>query len=1717
METQSVGKVRASSKVGLSAAPPACHLTSTTPNDSRGRGRKLPASCGKSPKVLLCFCEPLFRRRLALTTEPPAGDVQTMMTILSDSNSALLSGAAATATTDSSSARQVSSDLLPISPDWQCLAEVEEAVEHRLREEWRGCDLYERLLASSAAGSQEESAPVVQASRSVRWPAFVAREARRLGLDLGKASGLLSTVECAWAALGTTLVVWDYVRGSDMAAYENLSGVPKCVCGVVANSRVFEDCVRASIAVATPTEVELLALVFHDGILRLLPTELGATIPDNVLLTASVAGADGRVFFAGSDGYVYEFDYATPTTWRSRLKTLLLEPAPTVGTKRRFAGVVELAPAKIAKRDPSRLRRLATAALPGALRRDWLLHPMRTLGVGGGGIWTATALAIDDARSALYVASADGSVECYDLSDGDCRRIGWRLSVFDAAKSWCERRAQHDSTAPRPPGADRTLISIHAVSPLESSVVSCVCLDDNSTRYYLTALSERDLRQPEMPAPKLGSSLSLLFVRGPPSGASSRAAVALASNGITIFALNNTTADSLLFCAHDAAKPTAFKEKHSLDETKHHTVRDIAETVDRDDISLAKLRTLTAICRADVTLSLYDQLTHGLAAPDPFPATLFDEPKKQRQSFLQTSSLFAGWLSSSLPTPQRQLNSRQPPGGRRTKLTLLSNGGSQYPLGLPDGASASFMSDTFALTAPLPEVATQMWVGERRIAVLTRAGVEEFAKLKPADVMRELILADADLEPMKRDFGSIETCAMALLLACSPKEQTNLKALAVYAFKKLGGKPTLDLVRHAAPTTGGGGLAAAARGFLQQQQDALPRDQTTPWYAAAAASPVRDIQPQKQPQVHERGVLYHHSCKFEPSALCEALYALVARLVRPLWLKPVLWYDSSRQRCSFLLDNEELAAIRGPFIELRTLLKDDDFFAAATSTDLLALASMPEVAWESQSASTRETEAVRRETRRVHKLYRFASRVGCALSLLDVLRRARDAEDRTRQLRLNEARAKKMDGPTVARLQRRNRAVDRGLSKLGRIRLRELACSATAHEVVRDCLRTLTLPRLAHATAEASEEAYEWPEPLANALAESCFLYFNGGDALARVAASHLDKARDLDENRQWAVAEAEREAARREYLKAAAQWRSPRDAIGESSAIRTACEALRRGKCAAAAVACALRCAANYGPSPPPPPPAPSWELALYRGGTPMTGEAVVEGDQHRVAMEACYETALGVVREELIQAGSMSESSLELLNSRRVGAASNKIPGAAAADLALREACALGSKKEHPAWFVERVLAEAIRVDERRLLQVPLEDKMADYLERTEPMLLWRHHVHWRRQGDAAALMERLASTTASGVDISRRIGYLVRAVEAARRAAESLDDAPPLVDGSKQQQQRLTAASFSVPPSKVRQLEETLNVARLQQRCASTLEALADKAAASRRNQVLADELRAASDLLTKQLLSVSELYNAYCSKYNLWELCLATMRATGQSDPKWAAVLWRSIVRRCVPLESASSETVQRLRDPSFWWPPQERIVLDDQLCALRPQSAGVAESDTLFEQGLWIQALSELVSRVGAETLSEHDDSLPALVAILQKLAAELARFSLPPSEDVLHRIPLWHLDAIRAAGVDNHALFDALAAYAAETDDFFEKFLALAAAAHLLDDWSRAAADDPELRPSFAAAERQGADPSHLLAILDREFAQPDTSPDLRALRQKLIVISKRIDAIFSR
>lgn len=1560
--------------------------------------------------------------------------------------------------------------------DWRCLAEMESELQQRWIEDGRGCDTYDRWLSNSPQ-DEEAAARVVEASRSGRWPEFVSREAARLGIDLATSSGLLPSVECAWVALANTLVVWDYSTG-EVASYENLSGsVVSCACGANALSSIFEDSVRAVLVVVTRTEVELVALAWRDGVLRLLPTELGAGIQD-VEFSACVAGMDGRVFLSGSDGFVYEFDYATPTSWKSRLRSLLGDQQHATefddGKKRRrFTGFVELAPAKVCKRDPSRLRRLATLVIPAGLRRDWLMHPMQSLGLSpkvSERQRRVVALAIDDVRAALYAATTD-CLECYDVSDGDCKNLGRSCRVFEAAKRWCERRAQHDSRAPDSPSSENALVAVHALSPFESYVVHVVCVDDKAYRYYFTTFDDRSLasfqqqqgNSDDRPKQQLND-LTLLFVKPPLVQAT--ATMALSSYGLdTLSSRLDDSTDGLVFYGQNPAKPTAFVEQVDSEKKHHHTVCGMAETMDREGRN-GKLRTLTALsARLPVSAGgggVSDQVATGLSAPDtillatvPTTAAL-DRPLLRRFWRFRSPQL--------APTTKR-------------KLALLTNGGSHPPLAIPE--NCSLVRDGIAETGgPLPELATQYLVGERRVAILTRAGVEEFAKLRPLDHFRDA-LSMGNLSASLESFGPQESCCMALYLACSSTEPS-LKAAALLAFKSLGGRPTLELLlpnppqkEAATPSSGfsfsfygGGSSSSPARGG-DATQDGSNTQERTGWFAAdnangissppVASSSWRTVATQSSPK-----------CKFELSARCEALRSLVARLLRPVWLRPLVWYDSTRSRAEFLLDPIELGAIRDPILELVALLKDDDFFAAATSTDLLASGFYyPEntVSWETQSAAAREAEATRRETRLVHKLYRLVSRVGCALSLLDILRRARDAEDRARQ------QLKPSDDAC--------RTVDREISKLGTLRLRELTCDAKTHDSVRDCLRFLTLPKLAVDGKPSTPQQYEWPDPLASALSELCYLYFNGGDALARSGAGHLEKAVDLEDRRRWAEAQAERDKARQDYLKAAEQWRSPRDAIGDSSALRTACDALRRGKCAAAAIGCALVCAKTFGPTPPPPPPAPTWELALYRhattggvsgGGGGYSGDS---DDDIKAARDACYEAAIGVLRDEL---GTAGEIKLDPIDS---------------ATAALREACELGSKSEHPASFVEQIVRVAIDLDERRLLHVPVTGRVAACLESMDPWLLWRHHVHSNRDEEASALMERLAHDE-KPADVAQRVGYLVRAVEAARRAS-------------------------TVPASKLSHLVETLELARLQQRCGVALSALAD--AASRYSVeddavALVADLRSASDKLSStSLVSVSELYNDYCSKYDLWELCLAVMRATGQAGSKWSTVLWRSIVRRCVPLNLA------RLQEPSFWW-GDERLVLDDELKHLRPVSAGVADAASRFEEDFdsWKSTLCDVVGRLSAD-LSLNDDSasLRAVVSIMQKVAAEHARLLPQPDDDEpLRNVPVWPLDTLLAS-VDELNVFEALAANAADAEDPFDKFLCVASAATLLNRWSLAAANDPTARPRFAAAERRGARPSELVALLDREFSEPESSPDLRALRKQLRQVTTRIDAIFSR
>ena len=205
-----------------------------------------------------------------------------------------------------------------------------------------------------------------------------------------------------------------------MSVYEGLSDRVTCVCLAPPKPRVFVDAVRYVLAIATARDVALVALVFEKveseprGRLRVVPTEFSAS--NETTFTASASTRDGRLFFAGSDGFVHELQYASRESVVSKILRLgapppleqLPQSARSGRRRRRRTGLL----ARSACGETRLLRGVATSVLPPFARPDWLLHPLRFLGLEGSKADPITKIAVDDARGALYALSSRGALMC---------------------------------------------------------------------------------------------------------------------------------------------------------------------------------------------------------------------------------------------------------------------------------------------------------------------------------------------------------------------------------------------------------------------------------------------------------------------------------------------------------------------------------------------------------------------------------------------------------------------------------------------------------------------------------------------------------------------------------------------------------------------------------------------------------------------------------------------------------------------------------------------------------------------------------------------------------------------------------------------------------------------------------------------------------------------------------------------------------------------------------------------------------------------------------------------------------------------------------------------------------------------------------------------------------------------------------------------------------
>ena len=116
---------------------------------------------------------------------------------------------------------------------------------------------------------------------------------------------------------------------------------------------------------------------------RVVPTEFSAS--NETTFTASASTRDGRLFFAGSDGFVHAACSAARESVVSKILRLgappPLEQLPQSGEKRKAPPPSDGFSSRGRTCDETRsiARRVATSVLPPFARPDWLLHPLRFL------------------------------------------------------------------------------------------------------------------------------------------------------------------------------------------------------------------------------------------------------------------------------------------------------------------------------------------------------------------------------------------------------------------------------------------------------------------------------------------------------------------------------------------------------------------------------------------------------------------------------------------------------------------------------------------------------------------------------------------------------------------------------------------------------------------------------------------------------------------------------------------------------------------------------------------------------------------------------------------------------------------------------------------------------------------------------------------------------------------------------------------------------------------------------------------------------------------------------------------------------------------------------------------------------------------------------------------------------------------------------------------
>jgi len=758
---------------------------------------------------------------------------------------------------------------------------------------------------------------------------------------------------------------------------------------------------------------------------------------------------------------------------------------------------------------------------------------------------------------------------------------------------------------------------------------------------------------------------------------------------------------------------------------------------------------------------------------------------------------------------------------------------------------------------------------------------------------------------------------------------------------------------------------------------------------------------------------------FVPSSLYEGIMAVMSRLLRPVWHKPVCVVTEGQvvrtssgsktypAKVEVLLDDDTLDEVRRPLRNLLDFMKDklapavgtvpgrsrnsmmdvdgltNATFAGTTGTLIFQNQLQNQRMATNGQLSARACEIIAQliEERNIHSAFRLLSRAVQLLNLLFHLKRAHYAND------LPEVEWGLLHGLTVAQLVEKKEG----------------------HERIETLLNSIVSSHGSSSSSQLTPTADT--DKLTQLLASECYLYFSPGSRFAWIGFRAATEA--LTCPSQSARRAALSSQASGNLKRAATFWHSAPLVTGRAlrggedmslehialwaleheSPLAKAADVLRQLGDVVGLVNVCLTTASNFvskhastkfeqddkvGN-------AFDWERGLYHKRTldskegtnstsnspssPSSSTAIVVGAN--VSSDDAIRTCHAILLVHLCELLGMPANSSE----HELGERMLAVCAASTDDGFLTSMFQHLLNKN----FVE-VLLRINSVELEKFLKQPSLD----------PNLLWQYYVVQGRQELAGQLMWHRACVASVDVPLDERLDCLTKSLNSYRSALHNA-----IQGGLSKDRDALERA--------VTRAQETLDVGVFQRRILHTVDTTAQL-----ESMLQEDKLTN----LRSSLLPVSDLYNDYAAPLHLFDSCLLILHSCRHNAPPTIEALWRSIlceeILPCATRMQSSYVVLQQLMTGSL---------LDEKLVLLTEE---VQDSGNLplAEHGDWLERLRIRVTSLGQELYGHGADyAFPVdfLVRHLEDLRHGLAFGKVGP----------WPLMVMLDVGVPMDVLFSA--------------------------------------------------------------------------------------------